>query len=136
MPPPITSITSAIRQSIEAGSQFDGQAPLTSPDLAGQIETFPESTQGGLFVFGHTEVIVIVQVEAKLADATDWTLSKVQEDSTEIPWQVRTAAGDLVIAGEDSYLRLLPGQKLKLVTSGATGAMSAVVYARSESGES
>lgn len=139
MAPPIRGVSTGIKQLITATNDFDGQLPSTTPayDAATRLETFPTDTQGGLFDFEQTEPIVVTGVDLKLGGQTTWTLSRVHSDASEVVWLVSVPPPEtsVVVGGSDEQLRLLPGQKLKLVTTNATAALEATVMVRAESEE-
>lgn len=137
MAPPIRGMSTGIEQRITAGNDFDGLAPTTTPayDGAKRLEQWPTDTQGGLIDFEQTEVVVVTGIDIKFGGQTSWTLSRVFADATEAGWLFGTNESVLVVGGEDTHIRLLPGMKLKLVSAGASSAMTVWVYVRSESGE-
>lgn len=115
----------AIVQRITVGSDFDGQAPTTTPvDDDGGIRWFPTDTQGGLFEFDgdfHTD---IRQIQIDFGGQSSWSLSMtdgvdeflIDGGTTEAAFYKRDVA------------TLPKGWKLKLVTTGASAAMTAMVW--------
>ena len=139
MAPPIRGVSTGIKQVITATNDFDGTLPGTTPAYvaATRLETFPTDTAGGLFDFGQIETIVVVGVEFKLGGQVSWSLSKVHSDASEVVWLTNALPLEtsVVVLGSDEQLRLLPGQKLKLVTTGASATLEATVMVRAESEE-
>lgn len=114
----------AIIQRITAGSQFDGQAPSTTPAEADNIRSFPTDTQGGLFEFDgdyHTEVR---QVQIDFGGQSSWVLSMT--DGSE-DFVIETGTNETSWYAQD-VATIPEGWKLKLVTTGANQAMKAMVW--------
>jgi len=121
-----------IEQLINAGSQFDGQLPSTTPVDADGIRKFPTDTQGGKFSFdfvsqaGSFESYVIDQILVDFGDAATAVVN------------ILTAGGptvQLAAPGAGTYLFTGPlqlgwDQQIQLVTTGATAALSARVIGR------
>jgi hypothetical protein len=112
-----------IEQKITAGSQFTGAAPAGAAVLNNDMERHPTGVVGGLFNFATTKPVRVEQFSIKFGGQASWTLNLVDVDAVETLLLSGTTEASLV----NTSLRpwLLEGQKLKLVTVGATTAMVA-----------
>lgn len=117
-----------IQQQISAGNQFDGQAPSTTPARGNDLwKDYPEDSQGGLFDFELEDPALIVNVTLKLDGNTSaWSLNLVDVDGDEVTLFSGTNETSFVTTYGDRVL-ITQGQKLKLTTTGATGALKARV---------
>ena len=138
-------VTSVIEQKIAAGNDFDGTEPALgaaiflpycdSKDNIYRMKhpTIPatdEGDAGGLFTFAHDQVVVIEQIFADFGTSVSWTINIVTSAGDMPVW---TGTGQhAIVVSMDSRARIVRGEALKLVTSGATNAMWARVYARLE----
>lgn len=121
-----------IEQLITAGSQFDGALPTTIPIDADGIRKFPTDVVGGLVELdfadhaGSFESYVIEQILADFGDAVTAVVN------------ILTAGGPTaVFASPGAGIYLFTGllelgwdQKIQLVTTGATVALQARVFAK------
>lgn len=131
-----TSESVAIQHKITAGGQFDGTTPAGEVTAANYTNKFPASAAGGLFWFENTKPIVVHTARADFGSSIAHTLSVVNVDATGAP----VAGEEIVILSataqymnlEDERVTLMPGQALKLVTTGGTQAMFATVAAMLE----
>jgi hypothetical protein len=112
-----------IEQKIAAGSQFNGLAPAGSPVLGNDLESYAEGVNGGLFDFAHPSPLKLVQVAIKFGGQASWSLNLVDKDSVEV--EVLSGTTNTSLLEADCNIIVLQGQKLKLVTTGATTAMRA-----------
>jgi hypothetical protein len=94
---------------------------------ASNLESFPAGTVGGLFDFGGTKPLRIAQIAIKFGGQSTWTFAIVDKDGIEFTVLSGTTEAGLL----NTTLRpiLLQGQKLKLVTVGASTAMRARISA-------
>lgn len=114
----------AIVQRIAALSQFDGQAPTTTPVDQDNILWYPEDSQGGLFEFEGSNNVDIRQLQINFGGQTSWTLSMTDGSEDFI---IMTGTNEAYLFARD--VATLPvGWKLKLVTTGASTAMKAMVW--------
>lgn len=114
-----------IEQKITATYQFNGVAPTTIKVDQYDMERFPTDTVGGLFDFGMTKPARLEQVIVKLGGQSSWSLSLVDVDATEVV--ILSGTTEVQVVNASLKLVMLEGQKLKLVTAGATTAMVARV---------
>lgn len=112
-----------IEQKITATNQFSGVAPATTKVIQFDMERFPTDTVGGLFDFGLTRPARLEQIFVKLGGQSSWSLALVDVDAVEAT--VLSGTTEAQIVNTSLKLVLLEGQKLKLVTTGATTAMVA-----------
>jgi hypothetical protein len=146
------TITQAFVQKMKATTNFDGNAPADSGEPAGQRDFVaffepdtgeiifsnpgPDTTEGtltgnsgGLFTFNHKQPIIIEQFLALFGASVTYTLSIVTADGEVV---LATEAGVtsalICMVNDDPNWRaiLMPGDKLKLVTTVGT-ATNAVV---------
>lgn len=130
-----------IRQSVKAGSNFGGLAPIDgatplSPTLENDIFTFAPGTNAGLFnpqasyyAFERKVMLELVGIMLTMGSQDTWTFSLVDSDANSVTVQSGTT--------EASYFRpatepiIIPfTSTLKLVTVGADAAMTASVILR------
>lgn len=114
-----------IQQKIGATHQFDGTAPTGAVVRANDMESYAVQNAGGLFDFGLTQPVNIVQIFVKLGGQTSWALSLVDADGDVFP--LVDGTNEAIYASKPFDLFMLTGDKLKLVTTGATTAMKARV---------
>jgi len=125
-----------IEQRVTSGNQFDGTLPDTDPGFSSGTFAYPEDTKGGLFDFVQTSPLKLQKVELKLdggAGAT-WNLyisNGVSAD--DVLWITGTDETSFV---NTEPLVLSIGQKIKLVTTGATNAMLARLMGKLEYADS
>lgn len=118
-----------IEHKITAGQQFTGAAPAGAHSVVDGVETFAASNAGGLFDFGQgSGGIEIKQVFIKLGAQASWSLSVIDSDATATV--VESGTNEATFAKINWGLILFKGEKLKLVTVGASGAMKARVTTR------
>lgn len=124
----------AIRQQITAGNQFDGTAPGSAPTFADDIYKFAAATAGGLFdptdtakySFPQKEALELIDVGLTLVGQSAWSLSLVDPDAVERVVFSGTTETSFA-STEETQVIILPGSKLKLTTTGATGALTAAL---------
>jgi hypothetical protein len=146
-----SSISTSFVQRMNAAVNFDGLAPKSTVPAASEQDfvafqdtvsgehvysnpgpTTPEATlkgtSGGLFEFGHKQPIVIEQVLIVFGASTNYTITIVTPHG-EVAYAGGTAVTSALLGwgGTEPNWRplLMPGDKLKLVTSG--GAVSNAV---------
>jgi len=112
-----------IEQKITAASQFTGVAPVGTVTREYDMERYPTGTVGGLFDFANPNPIQLKQFFAKLGGQSSWSLSVVDVDG--VATALLSGTTEAFIANTTLNLVILQGQKLKLVTTGATTAMTA-----------
>lgn len=115
-----------IEQRVSAGNQFDGTAPTGDPVRGDDLEQYPEEAAGGLFDFGLENPAEINHIELKLGGQTSWSISKRDKDDVDMVLWAGTTETAFATLAEDR-MPILEGQKLVLVTTGATAAMKARV---------
>jgi len=118
-------------QQISAGNQFDGTAPTGSRTGANGKFTFPEEAAGGLFDVGPTEPGHLIGVQlyaagAAALGASSWSVTKVTAEGDEVSLFSGTTETQFVSTSADR-VPLLPGEKIKVVTAGATAALRCMV---------
>lgn len=132
---------SAIRQQIQAGSQFGGVAPSLggtplTPTFADDTFKFAAGDAGGLFdhssglyAYEKPEALLCVSIEIAFGTQTSWKLEKKDADGNLVELFSGTTEASFVrgIGSEELPLILLWGDQLLLTTVGATGAMSAYI---------
>jgi hypothetical protein len=122
----------AIRQEITAGNQFDGTAPGAAPTFANDIYAFAPAAAGGLFdptnttafSFPQKEALELIDVGLAMIGQSAWSLSMVDPDANERVLFSGTNETSFA-STEETQIIVLPGAKLKLTTTGATGVMTA-----------
>lgn len=112
-----------IQQKIAALSQFNGAAPAAAAVQGNDMEAHPAGTVGGLFNFGNSDPVQVKQIFIKFGGQSSWSLALVDVDAVETT--LLSGTNETFLANLTLGLILLQGQKLKLVTSGATTAMTA-----------
>jgi hypothetical protein len=132
MAPPIRRHSIGIVQVITAASQFDGTVPSTNPIRSGEVDLYPTDVAGGLFDFDHNRPVVVSSVRLFLGGQSSWSLSIVAVSNREFVWLSGTSEPSFIAAGKDVELPLLPGEKLKLVTTGASTVMEAFITVKDE----
>jgi hypothetical protein len=122
---------------IKAGGNFDGTTPTTDADLDyGELNYAPH-TAGGLFILPPNrvsdvnddpevkkQVRRIKSIRVTFGGQTTWSLTITGGEGGDYLWLAGTTESSLVVTDN---LNLLPSEKLKLVTSGASTAMTASV---------
>jgi hypothetical protein len=121
----------AIEQVITAASQFNGAAPGSTAVAANGVWTYPTSTTGGLFDFGQEKALEVLGVMITFGGQSSWTLKHVCANGGKYLIRSGLADTDLYITADTKW-KLMPGDKLELITTGATTAMKARVLARRE----
>lgn len=112
-----------IEQKITAANQFTGAAPAGTAAMGNDMESFPAGTVGGLFDFANADPARVAQIAIKFGGQSSWALTLVDKDAVEVPLLNGTTETGLVTTTCNPLV--LQGQKLKLVTTGATTAMRA-----------
>lgn len=111
-----------------AGKNFDGVAPAEAFVFAGGQFVWPNNTvHAGLFDFdalGVKSAIRIKSVYFRVSGQTTWSMVIVNPNSTTIPLLSGTTAAVDAVSVLDALLQ--PGQKLRIIT---TGAGTSVVFA-------
>jgi hypothetical protein len=113
-----------IEQRITATEDFTGVAPTGVFSQANGMERYAAldalaaNAVGGLFDFAHDHAIELKQVFVKLGGQTDWTLYLVDSDAVETP--LATGTVETYYQNRTLDLIMMPGDKLKLVTTAAT----------------
>jgi len=121
----------AIEQVITAGSQFTGAAPNTTATAVNGVWTYPTATAGGLFDFAQVTAIEVLGLMITFGGQSSWTLKHVCANTGK--YLIRSGAGDTdLYITADTKWKLMPGDKLELITTGATTAMKARVLVRRE----
>lgn len=126
-----------IRQSMAAGSNFDGNAPESgavplSPTWTGTLFAFADGDKGGLFDFTSDlytfdrDPLRLIAVHLKLADQSAWSMSVLDADDNAAVIYSGTTEASYFTTIENGTV-LLWGSKLKLTTTGASAAMVAMV---------
>ncbi len=116
-----------IEQKITAGADFDGTLPTGATTQGNDLESFTAQAAGGLFDFAQDKPITIQQIAIVFGGQSTWSLVLVDADATELPVDDGTTETEYL--DWNIELVLLKGQKLKLVTTGASTAMRAHVTA-------
>ncbi len=121
----------AIKQIITATNDFDGAAATTTPADADGIRVYPTDTVGGLFdpltEMGASGIpIEVVNFQVRFGGQTSWTLSLV-DVLGEVVITSGTTETSFFYDPDSETIVLLPGQTLKLVTTGASTAMYAAL---------
>lgn len=120
----------AIRQLCTAGAQFTGAAPGTVPVWAADVYAFPTSATAGLIdpgAFDYRDrggvALCVLGVEFAPAGTAlqTWTISKVDGAGNETVWLSGTVETS-VLASHPDTPRLLPGEMLRVATTGAAAA--------------
>ena len=111
-----------IEQKMNAASVWNGAAPVGNAVNANDMESFPEGAVGGLFDFGNTDPIRVLQVFVKFGSGTtSWSLTLIDKDAIETIVASAANSDPLVITPHDGGvggMLLFDGQKLKLVSVG------------------
>lgn len=121
-----------IEQLISVGSQFDGAAGVGTPTDADGIRRFAAAAAGGRFDFdfavqaGSFESYVIDQILVDFGDAATAVVNILTAGGPTVQFAA-PGAGVYLFTGP---LQLAWDQKIQLVTTGATVALSARVFAR------
>jgi len=126
-----------IRHVITAGQQFTGAASGGAMTLADGVFKYATSAAGGLFDPTALALIEgqgscsyeVLQVEVEFGGQSSWTLHLLDADDNAVLVLSGTTETDLLHSTSERLV-LLPGEKLKLVTTGASAAMRATVKLR------
>jgi hypothetical protein len=133
----VGTVPVGIQQLITAASQFNGARSTSTLTTGNGMNKYATDVKGGLFDFEQSEPIVVHDVFADFGGSVTYSVYVVNLD----------AAG-AVIAGESmlvttgtaatlnyiSEMTLGSKQAIQLITSGATGAMKARVWATTSRG--
>jgi hypothetical protein len=131
----------AITHNMAIGHNFDGDVPSSTPVTTNGVKEYPVDAvddHGGLFEFTGSErrAITILGIQIKFGGQSTWAITILDPVVGSIPLINSTT--------ETSYLRLdvdaftlLPGQKIKLVTTGTIAAAmkATVLFAPAQLGE-
>lgn len=114
------------QQKITATHQFNGAAPTTTPTVGHELEKdYPTDVVGGLFDFGLTGPAMLMQIELVLdGNTSSWSVSKIDADGDAAVIAKGTNETSF-FSGPNNRVLLLAGQKLKVLTAGATAALKA-----------
>jgi len=127
----------AIRQSLTAGHDFAGIAPVNGspasrPVFSSDIYKFENLSAGGLFdptndyyAFETLDSLLLIGVELTMGTQNAWTVDRVDADGNVVTlWSGTTESSYIV---PESGRLLLPwGTKIQVTTTGASGAMQAI----------
>jgi hypothetical protein len=120
-----------IQQQITAGNNFNKSSPDGSKTEDGHKITYDGCNNGGQFQFDYDHPLEVRRVMLDAADSNDWYWY-VESDGADgtnefvLFEHSDTELNSLVVAG-DSFLLLMPGDKLLLETLGGTNSMYAEV---------
>jgi hypothetical protein len=106
-------------QSISSGSNFDGTAPVGTAVETNGVKRYPIGTAGGLFDFGQKGPVVLDAIDLVLGGQTAWTLTRFDSEGFETLLWTGTTESSWVALASDATI-LVPGDTLKLVTTGTT----------------
>ncbi len=112
----------SIQQQISAGHDFDGTTPGGTPTVSHGVQKYVVATAGGLFDFALDHPTEVLQISLVLGGQTSWSISIHDDDGDDTLVFAGTTEAYFVSTAQDRFV-LMPGQKLKLVTSGASTAM-------------
>ena len=117
----------AIKQSINSGQNFTGADPGTDPVTTNGVKVYPIADIGGLFdPERDTAPSVLMEMQLVLADQSAWAVT-ILDGTDEFPVVSGTNETEYLYH-PNQPLYLLPGQQIKLTTTGASaGAMFAIV---------
>jgi len=132
----------AITQVMDVGDNFDGALPGTDPVTTNGVKVYPKDdvdSHGGLFEFTGSEnrAVDVRGFQFKGAGQSTWTLNIVDPVAGDMAWLTGTSSVVYVLLAADR-ITLLPGQKLKLVTTGTpstTELRATVMFAPAALGE-
>lgn len=131
----------AIVHKIGTGHNFDGAVPDTVPVTTYGVKVYPEDTvtfHAGLFEFTGSErrPIKVIGIQVKFGGQDDWALVIVDPVTGDIPLASGTTETNYIRVDQDAFT-LLPGQKLKLTTTGTISAamQASVMFAPAALGE-
>jgi len=132
----------AITQVMDVGDNFDGVLPTTDPVTTDGVKVYPKDTvnsHGGLFEFTGSEkrAVEVMGFQFKGAGQSTWTLNIVDPVAGDMAWLTGTSSVVYVLLAANR-VTLLPGQKLKLVTTGTpttTELRATVMFAPAALGE-
>ena len=123
--------TIAIEHSISATDDFDGTVPSTTPTKSGNVLVYPVDNNGGLFDFEQNDDVLQCEgFEVTFGGQASWTFKKVYNDGTSKALILSGTTDTSYFLTAENFFRILPGEKLELITTGATTAMRARVLAR------
>lgn len=129
----------AIRQTVTAGNQFDGTAPLTTavPTVTSGLVDYPAAGAGGLFRWTNLgenpyQVLRILEIVLDFGGVAvdSWALDIVEDGQPDNNFV--EGGVDPGYLDRDPQLQLHPGQSLKLTTVGATAELTATITAVSD----
>lgn len=115
-----------IQHRISAGQQFTGTAAAGALSRTHGIEDYAAAAAGGLFDFGHSVATPVRYIAIKFGGQSAWTLKLVDADGV-VLGTVLSGTNETTKYAQLTDLVLMPGDKLKLETTGATTAMQARV---------
>lgn len=132
MAPPNTSPIRhfAIRQLCTAGQQFTGGSPGTTPvwKHGNTVYEYPTSASAGLidpsaanYPPGNSTPLRVEEFVMSMGSPSSWSVYQVDASGAEILWISGTTETSVQYQYPDTP-RLLPGEKLKVVTVGASTA--------------
>jgi len=124
---------------IAAGQQFTGEVPVTDQDLSDGNLIYTPGAKGGLFLMPparndqtheviapttHKHLRMVKSIFIVFGGQTSWTLKIVDPKGNKATWKSGTNETSLVVTDE---LEFSPGDKMELITLGASTAMIATV---------
>ncbi len=114
------------QQSVEAGYDFDGAAPIGDWVRGNGIWKYPEGQVGGLFQLDLLSPHSVRAVELKLGGQSAWTVHKRDLDGRELLIICGTTENDFLTTEADSFI-ITDGQTLVVRTTGAIAPLMARV---------
>ena len=127
-----------IRQSVKAGSNFGGVAPVDGvtplfPNLNDDLYYFAPGTIGGLFDpsstlydFDARESVSLLGIELTLSNQSSWKVEKVDRDGNLVEVVKGTTELSYVSMSSETDLILLWKEAIKFTTVGATNPIKAI----------
>jgi len=118
-----------IEQRITATQDFTGVAPTGVRTNANGMERYSNldaeaaNAVGGLFNFEQVHAIELKQVFIKLGGQSAWSLKLVDADGVETT--LDSGTNETIYHNRTLDLIMMPGDKLKIETTDATGALTA-----------
>lgn len=118
---------------VTAGNNFDGSLPNGPPVTVTNRDTFPAQAGGGKFAIGGAGVKLEI-LDLVLDGVAEWKLELLDASDLvirEIGRTVEDAEGNPVPSTTAAITCNVPvgvGEKLKLTTTGATGAISSEIF--------
>lgn len=118
-------------QQITAGSQFDGTAPAGAVTIANGKRTYATDTAGGLFDIGPTDPghlmgVALYGDAANDLDGGTWVISKVTAEGDVFELFSGTTETEFISDAAERVV-MLPGEKIKVVTTSMSVAMRCMV---------